>query len=82
VEGESGGCLSYEAGSGRRENQSTLTFIARDQHPPFGLEIGWNDIAEAMGQDMVCLIVDVLPAVSTGLEGQTEEESRKVSSKS
>jgi hypothetical protein len=35
-----------------------------------------------MGQDMVCLIVDVLPAVSTGLEGQTEEESRKVSSKS
>lgn len=45
-----------------------LTFIARDQRPAFGLEVGRDDITEAVGQDVVCFVEDVLPAVGTGLE--------------
>ena len=52
---------------GAREDQPALTFIARDQRPAFGLEVGWDDVTEAVGQDVVCFIVDVLPAVGTGL---------------
>lgn len=52
---------------GAREDQLALTFIARDQRPAFGLEVGWDDVTEAVGQDVVCFIVDVLPAVGTGL---------------
>lgn len=51
-----------------RKNQSVLTFIARDQHPAFALEVGRDDVTEAVGQDVVCFIVDVLPAVGTGLK--------------
>lgn len=55
-----------------RDKCLTLTFIARDQRPAFGLEVGWDDVTEAMRQDMVCFIVDVLPAMRTGLKA-TEE---------
>ena len=41
--------LGHEGGRGMRKNQSMLTFIARDQHPAFGLEVGGDDVAEAMG---------------------------------
>lgn len=41
--------LGHEVGSGMRKNQSMLTFIARDQRPAFGLEVGRDDVAEAMG---------------------------------
>lgn len=54
-------------GLGAREDQPALTFIARDQCPAFGLEVGRDDVTEAVGQDVVCFIVDVLPAVGTGL---------------
>lgn len=57
-----------------REGQSALTFIARDQRPAFGLEVGRDDVTEAVGQDVVCLVVDVLPAVGTGLQ-DTEDQS-------
>lgn len=52
----------------REGEPRALTFIARDQRPAFGLEVGRDDVAEAVGQDMVCLVEDVLPAVGTGLE--------------
>lgn len=55
-------------GLGAREDQPALTFIARDQRPAFGLEVGRDDVTEAVGQDVVCFIVDVLPAVGTGLQ--------------
>lgn len=45
-----------------------LTFIARDQRPAFGLEVGRDDVTEAVGQDVVCFVEDVLPAVGTGLK--------------
>lgn len=41
--------LGHEVGRGMRKNQSMLTFIARDQRPAFGLEVGRDDVAEAMG---------------------------------
>lgn len=50
------------------EESAVLTFIARDQRPAFGLEIGWDDVTKAVGQDVVCFIVDVLPAMGTGLK--------------
>lgn len=49
-----------------------LTFIARDQRPAFGLEVGRDDVTEAVGQDVVCFVVDVLPAVGTGLKDRQE----------
>ena len=71
---------------GAREDQPALTFIARDQRPAFGLEVGWDDVTEAVGQDVVCFIVDVLPAVGTGLRdrerfraGQSGQEVTKQS---
>ena len=45
-----------------------LTFVAGQELPPGGLQVGGNDVAEAMGQDVLCLIVDVLPAVCAGLK--------------
>ena len=45
-----------------------LTFVARDQRPAFGLEVGRDDVTEAVGQDVVGFIVDVLPAMRTGLK--------------
>ena len=71
-------------GLGAREDQLALTFIARDQRPAFGLEVGRDDVTEAVGQDVVCFIVDVLPAVGTGLQdrerlraGQAGQEATK-----
>lgn len=64
-----GGCLGRDVASeSEREDQSELTFIARNQRPALGLEVGWDDVTEAVGQDVVCFVVDVLPAVGTGLE--------------
>lgn len=57
-----------------RENQSTLTFVAGDQYFAFGLEVGRDEVAESMGQDVVCLVVDVLPTMGTGLKGQRGRE--------
>lgn len=71
---------------GAREDQPALTFIARDQRPAFGLEVGRDDVTEAVGQDVVCFIVNVLPAVGTGLRdrerfraGQSGQEVTKQS---
>lgn len=61
-------------------DSKALTFIARDQRPAFGLEVGRDDVTEAVGQDVVCFVVDVLPAVGTGLKDRQEFKSRKVSS--
>lgn len=36
------------------------------------MEVGRDDVTEAVGQDMVCLVVDVLPAVGTGLKDREE----------
>lgn len=55
-------------GGGGWGGSEVLTFIARDQCPAFGLEVGRNDVTEAVGQDVVCFVVDVLPAVGTGLK--------------
>lgn len=44
-----------------------LTFIAGQELPPVGLQVGGNDVAEAVGQDVLCLVVDVFPAVRTCL---------------
>jgi hypothetical protein len=57
-----------------RENQSTLTFVAGNQHLAFGLEVGRDEVAESMGQDVVCFVVDVLPTMGTGLKGQRGRE--------
>jgi len=40
-----------------------LTFVAGQELPPIGLQVGGNDVAEAVGQDVLCLVVDVFPAV-------------------
>lgn len=64
--------------TGRGEGESTApTFIARDQRPAFGLEVGRDDVTEAVGQDMVCFVVDVLPAVGAGLEDREEFRAGK-----
>lgn len=61
-----GDCSGHDT-EGEGESRA-LTFIARDQCSASGLEVGRDDVTEAMGQDVVCFIVDVLPAVGTGLE--------------
>lgn len=40
-----------------------LTFIAGHELPPVGLQVWGDDVAEAVGQDVLRLVVDVLPAV-------------------
>lgn len=40
-----------------------LTFVTGQEFPPVGLQVGGNDVAEAVGQDVLRLIVDVFPAV-------------------
>lgn len=50
-----------------RSHPSTFTFIAGQELLPAGLKVGGNDVAEAVGQNVFCLIVDVFPAVCTGL---------------
>lgn len=51
-----------------------LTFVAGDQHPAFGLEVGWDEVTESMGQDVVCFVVYVLPTMGTGLKRQRGRE--------
>lgn len=68
-------------GRGIRENHPPLTFIARDQRPAFSLEVGWDDVAEAVRQDVVCFVVDVLPPVGTGLKGQKGVREGKAASR-
>lgn len=75
--GEDGGGGGVGWGWAKGES-AVLTFIAGDQRPAFGLEVGRDDVTETMGQDVVCFIVDVLPAVGTGLrdrEGSEQEVS-------
>lgn len=76
-EGEGRGLLKSPSKEGTtlRENQPTLTFITGDQHLAFGLEVGRDEVAESMGQDVVCFVVDVLPTMGTSLKGQRGRES-------
>lgn len=67
--------LPSKEGTTLRENQSALTFVTGDQHLAFGLEVGRDEVAESMGQDVVCFVVDVLPTMGTGLKGQRGRES-------
>lgn len=75
-EGEAGGWgeallkLPSKEGMALRENRPMLTFIAGDQHLAFALEVGRDEVADSMGQDVVCFVVDVLPTMGTGLKGQ------------
>lgn len=41
------------------------------------MEVGRDDVTEAVGQDMVCFVVDVLPAVGAGLEDREEFRAGK-----
>lgn len=59
--------MGHHVSRGSRQ-WTALTFIARDQRPAFGLQVGRDDVTEAMGQDVVSFIVDILPTVGTGLE--------------
>lgn len=74
--GDDGSCWGC-CGRGRGQGSAVLTFIARDQRPAFSLEVGRDDVTEAMGQDVVCFIVDVLPAVGTGLKDRDEVRAGK-----
>lgn len=68
MEGQGWGCLELPSKEGTGEDRATLTFIAGDQHPAFGLEVGRDEVAESVGQDVVRFIVDVLPTMGTGLK--------------
>lgn len=67
--------LPSKEGTALRKNQSTLTFIAGDQHLAFSLEVGRDEVAESVGQDVICFVVDVLPTMGTGLKRQRGRES-------
>lgn len=70
VEREGWGLWKSPSEEGTGGNRSPLTFVAGDQLLAFGLEVGRDEVAESMGQDVVCFIVDVLPTMGTGLKGQ------------